>query len=82
MKLVLYGKRNCGLCEEAKFILNQLKYAYKFEYEEIDIYEDESLIERYGMMIPVIEMNGEIVEYGEIHKCVISKRLTKELRVE
>lgn len=71
MKIVLYSKENCCLCDEAKDILRELQ----IEWEEVDIYKDERLLERYHLMIPVIEMNGDIVAYGRIHKDVIRKRL-------
>lgn len=77
MKLVLYGKKQCGLCQDARLVLEQLRHVYKFELVEIDIYEDETLLENFGLMIPVVEIEGEVVQYGRIHKDVISKRLTK-----
>ncbi|WP_028403374.1 glutaredoxin family protein [Ectobacillus panaciterrae] len=82
MKVVLYGKENCCLCDDAKTILHELAQEYKFELEEIDIYKDEILLEKYQILIPVIEIEGEEVEYGIVHKDVISKRLIKFSRVE
>ncbi|MEX0415846.1 glutaredoxin family protein, partial [Bacillus sp. C30] len=38
---------------------------------EIDIYEDNDLLEKYHLMIPVVEIGGRQVEYGNIHKGVI-----------
>ena len=71
MKIVLYSKENCCLCDEAKAILRELQV----EWEEVDIYKNEQWLERYQLMIPVIEIDGEIVAYGRIHKDVIRKRL-------
>lgn len=71
MKIVVYSKENCCLCDEAKDILRELQV----EWEEVDIYKNEQWLERYQLMIPVIEIDGEIVAYGRIHKDVIRKRL-------
>lgn len=71
MKIVLYSKENCCLCDEEKDILRELQV----EWEEVDIYKNEQWLERYQLMIPVIEIDGEIVAYGRIHKDVIRKRL-------
>lgn len=71
MKIVLYSKENCCLCDEAKAILRELQV----EWEEVDIYKNEQWLERYQLMIPVIEIDGEMVAYGRIHKDVIRKRL-------
>ncbi|XWN51241.1 glutaredoxin family protein [Anoxybacillus flavithermus] len=74
MKIVLYSKENCCLCDEAKVILHELRV----KFEEIDIYKDERWLERYHLMIPVIEIDGEIIAYGRIHKDVIRKRLQQQ----
>ncbi|WP_297990070.1 glutaredoxin family protein [Anoxybacillus sp.] len=74
MKVVVYSKENCCLCDEAKAILHELQV----KFEEIDIYKDERWLERYHLMIPVIEIDGEIIAYGRIHKDVIRKRLQQQ----
>lgn len=74
MKVVVYSKENCCLCDEAKAILRELQV----EWEEVDIYKNEQWLERYQLMIPVIEIDGEIVAYGRIHKDVIRKRLQQK----
>ncbi|MGG3842046.1 glutaredoxin family protein [Anoxybacillus kestanbolensis] len=73
MKIVVYSKENCCLCDEVKDILRELQV----EWEEVDIYKNEQWLERYQLMIPVIEIDGEMVAYGRIHKDVIRKRLQK-----
>lgn len=71
MKVVLYTKKNCGLCVQAKQVLQEVQCEYSFQIEEIDIYEDNDLLEKYHLMIPVVEIDGKQVEYGKIHKGVI-----------
>ena len=50
MKLLLYGTRFCHLCEQAGAVL----HAAGVTAEYIDIAEDEALLEKYGMRIPVV----------------------------
>ncbi|OFD38825.1 hypothetical protein BWGOE3_51060 [Bacillus mycoides] len=71
MKVVLYTKKDCGLCVKAKQIIKEVQCEYSFQIEEIDIYEDNNLLEKYHLMIPVVEIGGRQVEYGNIHKGVI-----------
>ncbi|AFU15795.1 Glutaredoxin [Bacillus thuringiensis MC28] len=71
MKVVLYTKVDCGLCVQAKQVLQEVQCEYSFQIEEIDIYEDNDLLEKYHLMIPVVEIGGKQVEYGNIHKGVI-----------
>ena len=48
--LILYTTLGCHLCEHAEAILD----AARCRYETIDIAEDLTLLERYGVRIPVV----------------------------
>jgi glutaredoxin len=50
MKLLLYGTLSCHLCEQAEAVL----HAAGVTAEYTDIAEDEALLEKYGMRIPVV----------------------------
>jgi len=71
----LYSKTNCPLCDKAKQVLQELQKEFTFQIKEIDIYQDDALLEKYQLMIPVIEIDGEEVAFGMIQKDVIRKRL-------
>jgi hypothetical protein len=61
-RLVLYGRPDCHLCDEARDGLQALLAdGLSFELEEIDIESDEELLRRFLERIPVIELDGEIV---------------------
>lgn len=68
IKLTLFTKENCGLCEEAKDAIRLVQSEYEIEVNEIDIYSDDALLEEYQLMIPVIQIDGKTVAYGKIHK--------------
>lgn len=68
IKLTFFTKENCGLCNEAKEIIESLRLEHKIEVTEIDIYSYDELLEKYQLMIPVIQINGETIAYGKIHK--------------
>lgn len=82
MEVVLYSKEKCCLCDNAKAILQDLQQEFSFQIEEVDIYKDDVLLEKYQIMIPVIEIEGEEVQCGIIQKDVIRKRLIKFSGVE
>ena len=60
LKLVLYGTAYCHLCEEAEAMLQ----AIGVEVEHIDISEDDVLLEKYGVMIPVVRREATGEELG------------------
>ncbi len=53
MKLTLYSTQDCHLCEQAADLLKQV--TEKIDLEYIDIARSESLVEKYGIRIPVIK---------------------------
>lgn len=77
----LYTRHQCHLCEEAKQTILELKKHYSFLLEEIDIAQDDKLTEQFGLMIPVVFVDGEEVLYGQINKTKLSKRLHRKITV-
>ncbi len=76
-KFQLYSRIKCPLCEEAKNILEEIKQELGIQYEEIDIYNNDELTELYGLMIPVIEWQGEIIEFGKVDKFKLCQSIKK-----
>lgn len=66
LELTLFIRKGCLLCEEAALQLEVLQSTFPFSIKEIDIGTDEQLIERYGLSIPVISYNGEVIQEGKI----------------
>ncbi|MFS0863977.1 glutaredoxin family protein [Fredinandcohnia sp. 179-A 10B2 NHS] len=72
MKVIMYSKENCSLCTKAMNVLREINEEFPLDIEEVDIYKDDLLLEKYQIMIPVIEIAGKEVEYGIIHKETIT----------
>lgn len=73
-RITLYSKDSCSLCEIAKGIIERLSREYKFEFESVDIVENEDLYESYKNDVPVISVNGR-----EIFRGRISEQLLKSI---
>ena len=54
MKVILYSTVGCHLCELAKQVLLPLVIQYQFRLVEVDIANDDVLVSRYGVRIPVL----------------------------
>jgi glutaredoxin len=64
--VVLYGRPDCHLCDEARAGLEGLRaQGLAFELKEVDIESDDELLRRYLERIPVVEVSGEII--SELH---------------
>lgn len=55
MTIILFTTAGCHLCEQAKDILNRLDI--EIIYNEIG--DDDSLVERYGIKIPVLKFTDD-----------------------
>ncbi|HEY4554365.1 MAG TPA: glutaredoxin family protein, partial [Bacillaceae bacterium] len=71
MRLTFYTRTQCPLCEDAKLVLKSLQREYPFEVEEVDISRSDKLTEEYGLMIPVVKMEGKMIQYGLIDPVTI-----------
>ena len=54
MILDFYTTLGCHLCEEALLLLEEASLAHDFKLVSVEISEDERLVERYGVSIPVV----------------------------
>jgi hypothetical protein len=58
IKLTLYTKSDCCLCDEALEALQRIRAERPFELESVDIEGDAELTRRYGERIPVVHVSG------------------------
>ena len=58
MKLTLYTRPGCHLCEEMKAAIRRVQGQVTCELAEVDISLDETLQQRYGRHIPVLLADG------------------------
>lgn len=77
MEVIFYTRPNCGLCDEAKLLLELVQEDEPFSIEERNIEERDEWTEEYGLMIPVIIVDEKIVQYGKVDYVTLSKRLQK-----
>jgi glutaredoxin len=54
VRLVLYGRPGCHLCDEARTVLQRVGHPF----EEVDIESDDELLRRYLERIPVVALDG------------------------
>lgn len=71
MNVKYYTKENCSLCDKGLLVLEQIKKEVPLNVEMIDIYKDDALLERYQIMIPVVEIDGFEVDYGILSEAKI-----------
>lgn len=50
--LILYGTSGCHLCHDAQALLQRANLAW----QDVDVIDDDTLLERYGTRIPVLKL--------------------------
>jgi glutaredoxin len=58
MRVFLYSKPHCGLCDELKADLLALQPEIGFDLQEQNIEQDPELFDRFRYLIPVLEIEG------------------------
>ena len=57
-RLILYGTSACHLCERAELLIRASLEDGTYFLHKVDIAEDQLLLDRYGLCIPVLEIEG------------------------
>ena len=65
MRLTIYSKPGCHLCDEMKSLVHRVvaehSNTHGISIDEIDISTDRDLLDRYGLDIPVLLIDGKKV---------------------
>lgn len=72
IRLTLYTKKNCSLCDEAKETIEEL-YPNRFTFEEVDITKNKELFRKFKLDIPVFYYNGEFLMQHRASKEALDK---------
>jgi thiol-disulfide isomerase/thioredoxin len=62
VRLTIYSKPGCHLCDEMKSLVHRVVAQHSNEpitVDEIDISSDPDLLDRYGLEIPVLLIDGK-----------------------
>jgi glutaredoxin len=72
-EVVLYGRPDCHLCDDARVVLERVRRELGFTLVERDIEADDALMRAYLERIPVVAIDGEeafdfFVDEGELRR--------------
>ena len=75
IKLQLYTKSDCPLCDEAKESLELLAGQLPIHVEDIDITSNLGLFTKYKELIPVLELEGKRLSVHRIDARALKRKL-------
>jgi len=76
VKVTLYTKQDCGLCEKAERILLNYQRSMGFVLEIIDIEGEEAVFRDYLYRVPVVVADGKEVAEAPIDEARLKAALT------
>ena len=73
--VVMYTRQGCHLCEEAWEILQAAQKKFAFRLRQVDVDTDPALAEQYGLLIPVVTVDGEVRFRGKVNAILLRRLL-------
>ncbi len=77
MKVELFTRDGCHLCEDAKAVLERVRRDLPFDFDEIDVDGDPALVEKYGLEVPVIVVGGRKHAKYRLDEAAFRRRLAE-----
>ena len=78
IRVEVYGKRECCLCDDVKATLLRVRRDLPFELREIDIESTPELSAAYGERIPLVVVNGRPAFKYRVDEAALRRRLVDE----
>ena len=78
IRVEIYSKRDCCLCDEAKAVLIKVQREIPFDLHEIDVESRPELYETYKERIPLILINGRPAYKLRVDEAALRRRLARE----
>jgi hypothetical protein len=75
LRVVVYHRQGCHLCDVAWEQLAEARRAYGFALERKDVDEDPRLVAEYGECVPVVTVNGKVRFRGRVNAVLLQRLL-------
>jgi hypothetical protein len=78
-EVILYTRRQCGLCDETAAALRALSRDLRFTILEVDIDRDPALLERYNDIVPVVAVGERVIAQAPVDEGALRELLGEAL---
>lgn len=78
VRVKFYSRPNCPLCEDGLTMLKLVQEDIPFKVDIINIEDDDEIHEKYMLMIPVVEKDGKVIQYGQLDYVTLYEGLTED----
>lgn len=78
LRVTIYSKSECCLCDEAKAVVDRVRRSIPFELDVVDLARHPDLLKEYGDQVPVIFVNGRKAFKYRVEAERLEARLRRE----
>ncbi len=78
-EVVLYTRRGCHLCEDARAALESAGRRHPLAVRAVDVDADPELAARYGPEVPVVVIDGRVRFRGRVNPVLLERLLVKRI---
>ena len=78
MRLLLYTRKECHLCEVMKAVIAEVRSTQPFDLDEVDVDTSAELVEKYGEQVPVLFVNDRKAFKYDVTAQELRARLARE----
>ena len=79
LRVTLYSRHGCHLCEEMRAVVAAVERVLPLEVDEVDVDGDAALATAYGDEVPVLFVNGRKAFKYRVDAAALRARLRREL---
>lgn len=77
VRVEMFSKAGCCLCDEAKVVLDRARQRIPFELAVVDIAADPALLEQWGTEIPVVFIDGRKAFKYRVDEAELMRKLSR-----
>ena len=74
-RVVMYTRDGCHLCDDAWTLLEAGRGCYGFALTKVDVESNAELAQRFGLEVPVVEVNGTVRFRGVVNAVLLQRLL-------
>ena len=75
LRVIVFTRASCPLCDEAWEMLKRQQSRYGFALEAKDIDESAELVREHGDWVPVVTINGQVRFRGRVNEVLLRRIL-------
>ena len=75
IEVTIYSRQECCCCDKAKVVVESFRRNFGLKIQIVDIDSDTELVAKFGLSVPVVEIDGKIRFKGVVNPILLKRLL-------